>query len=144
MLPTADDSSTLTPTAALPAADFQAGIVVCRGCCCGSAAKNPDVDHAARLTRLERFATRHPAAATVRTSECLGPCEHADVVVVRPSPAGRACGGRPVWFGLVDEYALDRLQAWILDGGPGRVPVPDELLLQQIGRPRTRPAPVRT
>ncbi|NJC66211.1 (2Fe-2S) ferredoxin domain-containing protein [Planosporangium flavigriseum] len=119
-------------------------MVVCRGCCCGSAGKHPDVDHAARLARLERFAAEHPAAASVRTSECLGPCEHADVVVVRPSPAGRARGGRPVWFGLVDDYALDRLIAWVVAGGPGLAPVPDVLLLHGISRPRSQLTPART
>jgi hypothetical protein len=123
------------------------GVVVCRGCCCGSASKHPDVDHTARLEQLRRFAAAHPAVATVQTSLCLGPCEHADVIVVRPSPAGRRLGGRPVWFGLLDDHALDRLRAWVADGGPGIVAIPDDLELHQIGRPRTdarQPTPPRS
>ena len=112
------------------------GIVLCRGCCCGSVAKRPHVDHAAALARLEAFATTHAQVAAVRTSECLGPCEQADVVVVRPSPEGRRRGGRPVWFGLVDEYALELLTEWVGAGGPGIAPVPDLLVLHRIERPR--------
>jgi (2Fe-2S) ferredoxin len=117
------------------------GIVVCRGCCCGSPAKRPQVDHAAILARLRTFAADNPQVTTVRTSECLRPCEHADVVVVRPSPAGRRHGGRPVWFGMVDEYAVDVLLAWVAEGGPGLAPIPDLLVLHEFDRPlpATRP-----
>jgi (2Fe-2S) ferredoxin len=111
------------------------GIVVCRGCCCGSAAKRPQVDHAAVLSRLREFAADNQRVTTVRTSECLRPCEQADVVVVRPSPEGRRRGGRPVWFGLIDEQVVDVLLAWVAAGGPGLVPVPDLLVLHEIDRP---------
>jgi (2Fe-2S) ferredoxin len=111
------------------------GVVVCRGCCCGSVAKRPHVDHAAVVARLERSAAAHPQAMRLRTSECLGPCEHADVVVVVPSQEGRRRGGRPVWFGLVDEQVLEALTAWVVDGGPGLVPVPDLLDLNRVARP---------
>jgi hypothetical protein len=116
-------------------ADGRVGIVVCRGCCCGSAEKRPDVDHAARLARLECFARDATVVAAVRTSPCLGPCENADVVVVLPSPAARRLGARPVWFGLLDDYALGRLLGWVGEGGPG-VALPEDLALNQIGRPR--------
>lgn len=130
MLPsTGEDVSTTT------------GIVVCRGCCCGSPSKKPDIDHAGRLDRLRRLAVAHPGAASVRTSECLGPCEYADVVVVCPSPAGRRLGGRPVWFGLLDEHGLDQLHDWATAGGPGLVPIPDTLALHRINRPRIPATP---
>lgn len=80
---------------------------MCRDCCCGSHTKNPGADDAGHLTRLRRFARSHPAVMLVRTTECLGPCEMANVVVVRPSLAGRRGGGRPGWLGLV----LDRAAA---------------------------------
>jgi hypothetical protein len=115
--------------------DGRVGIVVCRGCCCGSPEKRPEVDHAGRLNRWERFVRDRPTAASVRTSPCLGPCEHADVVVVLPSPAARRRGARPVWFGLVDDHAFGRLLSWVDEGGPG-VAMPDDLALNQISRPR--------
>ena len=115
-------------------------VVVCRGCCCGSTTKRPHVDHAAVLARLERSADAHPRAMRIRTSECLGPCEHADVVVVVPSPEGRRRGGRPVWFGLMEEHVLDELTAWVVDGGPGVAPIPDLLELNRVERPRVASA----
>lgn len=50
-------------------------------------------------------------------------------------PAGRRAGGRPVWLGLVDDYALDLLQDWLHRGGPGLAALPDLLALQQFPRP---------
>ncbi len=133
----------MTPTPPAPGAgpvaaagSTQVGLVACRGCCCGSPEKKPDIAHDARLERLHRFADSDPSAVTVRTSACLGPCEYADVVVVRPSAAGRHHGGRPVWFGFLDDHALGRLQGWIATGGPGLAAVPDDLQLHEINRPR--------
>lgn len=119
------------------ARERQIGLVVCRGCCCGNEEKNPGVDHAGHLLRLQRFAQSHPAIALVRTTECLGPCAHANVVVIRPSAAGRRNGGRPVWLGLVlDHAALDLLELWVSAGGPGLAPLPDALDLHVIPAPR--------
>ncbi|HCT81613.1 MAG TPA: hypothetical protein DGT23_34565 [Micromonosporaceae bacterium] len=119
-------------------ASTKVGLVVCRGCCCGSPAKDPATDHEAQLEQLQRFAVDNLSEVAVRTSLCLGPCEYANIIVVQPSPAGRLRGGRPVWFGLVDDYALNKLQAWVATGGPGLSDVPPELQLQEIGRPRRK------
>lgn len=92
-------------------------VTVCRGCCCGDAAKIPGVDHAGQIPKLRAALD---GAAPVRASECLDVCDQANVVVVQPSPAGRAAGGRPVWLGLVnDDEALADIAAWIRAGGPG-------------------------
>lgn len=118
----------------------RAGVVVCRGCCCGSARRDPHTDHAAQLAGLHRLADAHPERVTVRTSECLGPCAQANVLVVRPSPAGRLRGGRPVWFGFVrDAGALALLAGWLTAGGPGLARLPDELELHVVAAPG-RPA----
>lgn len=118
------------------------GVVVCRGCCCGVTEKNPGADHEGHLVRLRRFARAHPAIALVRTTECLGPCADANVIVVRPSAAGRRNGGRPVWLGLVlDHAAVDLLETWVGAGGPGLAPLPACLDLHVISPPahgRTR------
>lgn len=74
-------------------------VTVCRGCCCGTA-KVPGVDHAAQLATLK--AALSPMAQ-VRAVNCLDACEQANVIVVQPSPAGRAAGGRPIWLGLVND-----------------------------------------
>ncbi|GHE27454.1 hypothetical protein GCM10017673_32030 [Streptosporangium violaceochromogenes] len=120
------------------------GITVCRDCCCGTSRKVPGLDHDEQVRRLSQ-------AADVRVSECLDVCEQANVVVVRPSPAGRAAGGRPVWLGLVNHPdAAEDIAAWIRDGGPGLAPLPDILTLYAFtppGRVRAgnsrRPSPAR-
>ncbi|MFF7730310.1 (2Fe-2S) ferredoxin domain-containing protein [Streptomyces sp. NPDC008001] len=100
-------------------------ITVCRGCCCGDPQKVPGVDHAGQIPRL-RAALGD--AAQVRASECLDVCDQANVVVVQPSAAGRAAGGRPVWLGLVnDDDALADIAAWIRAGGPGLAEPPGVL-----------------
>ncbi|GAA4908782.1 (2Fe-2S) ferredoxin domain-containing protein [Streptomonospora salina] len=100
-------------------------LVVCRGCCCGTAEKRPGVDHEGQLERLRSL---RGGDVPVHTSTCLGICFQANVVVVQPSSAGRERGGRPVWLGGVTEDRLiDDLDAWIRDGGPGAAPMPESL-----------------
>ncbi|MFE9450157.1 (2Fe-2S) ferredoxin domain-containing protein [Streptomyces sp. NPDC006739] len=99
-------------------------VTVCRGCCCGTA-KIPGVDHAAQLAGL-RGALE--GTARVRVTDCLSACEHANVIVVQPSAAGRAAGGRPVWLGLVnDPDAADDIATWVRSGGPGLAEPPGVL-----------------
>lgn len=117
--------------------DARTGVVVCRGCCCGDAGKDPGTDHVGQLARLRRWAQTWPGQVLVRTTDCLGPCEQANVVVVRPSAAGRRQGGRPVWLGLVrDHAAVDVLESWVAAGGPGVAPLPAALSLQVIAAPK--------
>jgi (2Fe-2S) ferredoxin len=66
--------------------------------------------------------------AQVWAVNCLDACEQANVVVVQPSSAGRAAGGRPVWLGLVnDRDASADIVAWVHAGGPGLADPPDIL-----------------
>lgn len=97
-------------------------VTACRGCCCGTAKKHPDVDHDALLDRLT---TGVGAGARVRTSECLGPCAESNVVVVTPAPAARLRGARTVWLRRVlDAAATDAVVEWVRAGGPGTPPPP--------------------
>ncbi|MFE8947435.1 (2Fe-2S) ferredoxin domain-containing protein [Streptomyces sp. NPDC007856] len=99
-------------------------VTVCRGCCCGTD-RIPGVDHAAQLATLK---AELEAVAQVRAVNCLDACEQANVIVVQPSPAGRAAGGRPVWLGLVnDPDATADITAWVRAGGPGLAEPPDIL-----------------
>ncbi|MEU4152743.1 (2Fe-2S) ferredoxin domain-containing protein [Streptomyces sp. NPDC026659] len=91
-------------------------VTVCRGCCCGTA-KVPGLDHADQLRDLRQ---RLDGSATVRVTDCLNACEHANVIVVQPSAAGRESGARPIWLGLVnDPDATTDITDWIKAGGPG-------------------------
>jgi (2Fe-2S) ferredoxin len=99
-------------------------VTVCRGCCCGTP-KVPQLDHTAQLAGLRQALD---GISQVRVSDCLDACEHANVVVVQPSAAGRAAGGRPVWLGLVnDTDAAEDIAAWIRGGGPGLADPPGVL-----------------
>ncbi|WP_435112483.1 (2Fe-2S) ferredoxin domain-containing protein [Nocardiopsis synnemataformans] len=100
-------------------------LTVCRGCCCGTKKKVPGVDHKAQLARLRAIDDHSGRSVPVRTSKCLGICFQANVVVVQPSSAGRAAGGRPVWLGEVTEDKLvEAVDDWIFEGGPGIAPLP--------------------
>ncbi|MFI1075033.1 (2Fe-2S) ferredoxin domain-containing protein [Streptomyces puniciscabiei] len=108
-------------------------VTVCRGCCCGTA-KVPGVDHIAQLGTLK---AELASIAQVRAVGCLDACEQANVIVVQPSPAGRAAGGRPVWLGLVnDPDATADIAAWVRDGGPGLAEPPDILDLYEFSPSR--------
>ncbi|GAA2896628.1 hypothetical protein GCM10010517_61600 [Streptosporangium fragile] len=114
-------------------------ITVCRGCCCGSPRKIPRLDHDEQVRRLAGI-------ADVRVTECLDVCEQANVIVVQPSAAGRAAGGRPVWLGLANDLdVVDDIAAWLRAGGPGLAAMPDIVALYAFTPPhRTRtPAPGR-
>ncbi|WP_327233549.1 (2Fe-2S) ferredoxin domain-containing protein [Streptomyces sp. NBC_01317] len=111
-------------------------LVVCRGCCCGDPAKNPGTDHAGQLARLRAAAASSEGRLSVRTTDCLGPCGQANVVVVQPSAEGRRAGGRATWVGWVlDEDGTDDLLAWTRAGGPGVAEPPATLELQMIPPP---------
>ncbi|MFD7551151.1 (2Fe-2S) ferredoxin domain-containing protein [Streptomyces sp. NPDC059816] len=104
-------------------------VVVCRDCCCGSA-KVIGVDHSAQVARLRE-------ATSVTVAACLDVCDQANVIVVRPSAAGRAAGARPVWLGLVnDSDATEDIVSWVRAGGPGVAAPPDVLDLYVFTPPR--------
>ncbi|MYS86814.1 (2Fe-2S) ferredoxin domain-containing protein [Streptomyces sp. SID5474] len=105
-------------------------MTVCRGCCCGTA-KIAGADHAGQPATLSAALTGTRVA--VRLSDCLGPCERGNVIVVQPSSAGRAAGGRPTWFGTVnDRDATGEIAAWAAAGGPGIVDAPGLLGLYEF------------
>ncbi|MFF9323224.1 (2Fe-2S) ferredoxin domain-containing protein [Streptomyces sp. NPDC014776] len=112
-------------------------LVVCRGCCCGDARKHPGTDHAWQLQRLRAAAAEH--GFQVRTTDCLGPCDQANVIVVQPSAAGRRAGGRAVWIGFtLGDDSTEEVIDWAAAGGPGVAAPPVTLELQVIRRPGAR------
>lgn len=110
-------------------------LVVCRGCCCGNPRKHPSTDHAGQEERLRAAAAEH--GFQVRTTDCLGPCDQANVIVVQPSAAGRRAGGRATWVGFaMDDDCTEELVQWAAAGGPGLARPPVALELQFIRPPR--------
>lgn len=111
--------------------------MVCRGCCCGDAGKHPGYDHDWQLERLRAAAADSAGALEVRTTDCLGPCDQANVIVVQPSADGRRAGGRATWVGFaMDDDCTDEILAWATAGGPGIATPPATLELQFISPPR--------
>jgi (2Fe-2S) ferredoxin len=102
-------------------------VTVCRGCCCGTPAKVPRLDHETQLTDLRASLA---GVAMVRRTDCLDACERANVIVIQPSTEGRKAGGRPVWLGQVnDPHAATDITTWVKNGGPGLAEPPDILNL---------------
>jgi (2Fe-2S) ferredoxin len=92
-------------------------VTVCRGCCCGTASKHPEVDHAGQVDALRAGIGD---AGRVRVSECLDACERSNVVVVGPSADGRRAGARPAWLaGVLHPDTVADVVAWVRGGGPG-------------------------
>lgn len=109
-------------------------IIVCRGCCCGTK-DFPGLNHAAQYTGLKRALE---PSASVRASDCLDACEQANVIVVRPSVAGRTAGGRPVWLTMANDHDIEAdIIGWVEAGGPGLAEMPPVLDLYEY-RPSRR------
>jgi predicted metal-binding protein len=98
-------------------------VLVCRGCCCGTEGKHPDIDHRDHLARL--LAAASMARSTkVWEVGCLGPCERSNVVVVRTEATRR-------WFGhLLRDDEIQMLVEWIERDAVG--PPPSGLALHQF------------
>jgi (2Fe-2S) ferredoxin len=92
-------------------------VTVCRGCCCGTDRKHPGVDHAGQVPAL---VDGIGGSGRVRVTDCLDACERSNVVVVGPSPAGRAAGARPVWLAnVLHPETVAEVAEWVRAGGPG-------------------------
>lgn len=98
---------------------------MCRGCCCGTVRKLPDVDHEGIAAVLE--ASIGPEAHLTRV-DCLWACELSNVVVVNPAAAARRRGARPAWITRVNTVERARALAdWVRRGGPGLADPPHDL-----------------
>ncbi|MCX2955306.1 hypothetical protein [Lentzea sp. NEAU-D7] len=110
-------------------------ITVCRGCCCGTERKHPEVDHDHQLEVLRA------RLASVKVADCLDACEASNVVVVQPSRAARAAGARPVWVGSVlDDDAVRGVIDWVDAGGPGLAAPPPSVSARIVAAPGGREA----
>ena len=106
--------------------------------CAGETLGESDPHPGGQLDRLQRLADG--GVTGLALVECLDRCERGDVVVARPSTAGRRAGGRSVWFErLAGDDATEELAAWLADGGPGRAPVPAALQGCRIRRAAPSP-----
>lgn len=108
---------------------------MCRGCCCGTLRKHPDVDHDGQLDMLR-------CAAPVQVAACLNTCDRSNVVVVQPTPLARRLGARPVWLGgMLDDDVVETVADWAAAGGPGHRAMPDRLSSHRFPAPRWKQPP---
>lgn len=95
---------------------------MCRGCCCGTRRKHPDVDHDAIARALGEDLGDDAELLAV---DCLWACDLSNVVVVNPSTTARSAGARPAWISEVNDVERAReVAAWVRLGGPGAAPPP--------------------
>ena len=99
-------------------------ILVCRGCCCGTAQKHPDVDHDAQLGALESAASQAPGARVLAVG-CVEECSRSNVMVVRFRDSSKTT---TMWLGEMLTHAKTKALAdWIAAGGPQTGPLPSSL-----------------
>ncbi|MEM9201277.1 MAG: hypothetical protein AAGC53_06445 [Actinomycetota bacterium] len=79
-------------------------VLVCRGCCCGSATKLPDIDHDAQVGDLR--AAAEDVGARFHVVDCLGPCSEKNVVVVRD-------GSQRHWLGGIGNAETPLVAEWL-------------------------------
>ncbi|MEM9563533.1 MAG: (2Fe-2S) ferredoxin domain-containing protein [Actinomycetota bacterium] len=90
--------------------DTRPRVLVCRGCCCGSERKHPDVDHEEQIVAIS-------SVARTRVVDCVDECTYSNVVVVRPKP------GESVWLGRLNSAMLTaELCDWLDAGAPQPLP----------------------
>lgn len=98
---------------------------MCRGCCCGTVRKHPDVDHDRIAEILDNEIG--PNSELVRV-DCLWACGHSNVVVVNPTTAARKAGAKPAWITRVNTVErAHAVAAWVRAGGPGAAQPPIEI-----------------
>jgi (2Fe-2S) ferredoxin len=120
------ETSPERPAASIP------GLTAC-SLCVGETLGTSDTMRGGQLSRLRRLDADGVARLTL--SECLDECERGDVVVARPSAAGRQALGKPVWFErLAGDERSARLRCWLERGGPGIEDVPADLKSLVIDR----------
>jgi hypothetical protein len=109
-------------------------VTVCRGCCCGTHRKHPETDHEGQLRQLAEVGVRVRVAV-----DCLGPCEHSNVMVVHPSRTLRRQGARVVWLGgVLDSRVIVHVGHWAAQGGPGAGAIPEAVRPFVIARPERK------
>jgi predicted metal-binding protein len=85
---------------------------ICRGCCCGTERKHPDVDHVAQVDALAAAVDTRGGMARLRTTDCLDACDRSNVVVLRQH-------GQTVWLGeILEDRDTATLCRWLRSGEP--------------------------
>lgn len=90
-------------------------VAVCRGCCCGTKAKHGEIDHQDQVDTL-RAALQRATIGRLWETDCLGPCDRSNVIVVRSGTVRR-------WFGpVLSTEQTATLAQWLAGRAHGRPP----------------------
>lgn len=104
-------------------------VLVCRGCCCG---QQGGIDHDRHLADLTVATER--AGGRLRVTNCIGPCDQKNVVVVRTrAPMGRWSAR---YLASIDDDAAEALCEWLPDAAAS--PIPMTLIDRQFRWPLPR------
>ena len=114
--------------------DTSLSVLVCRGCCCGT---HDGPDHERHLDVITNSVIH--AAGRVKVTNCIGPCDRKNVVVVRTRPPVGRWTAR--YFSAVDDVEVEALCSWFA-AGVLEHPEPIELSAVRFEwpLPRRRPA----
>lgn len=94
-------------------------VLVCRGCCCGT---QDGVDHEGHLATISAAAVK--AGGRVKVTNCIGPCDRKNVVVVRTRRPQARWTAR--YYQTVDDVEVQALGDWFA-AGASEHPEPSEL-----------------
>jgi len=94
----------------------RASVLLCNGCCCGHPEKGNPVLPKARLL-ADWAAQGLEDTVLLRFVDCLGPCERANVVVVKAD-------GEAFWLADLKTADYDTLAAWALASQSAAMPPP--------------------
>ena len=111
--------------------DASLSVLVCRGCCCGT---QDGRDHAAHLATIA--AATLDAGGLLKVTNCIGPCDRKNVVVVRTRVTGSRWMAR--YFAAVDDVEVAALQKWLSEDPVG-ITEPIELAAARFEWPLPRP-----
>ena len=121
--------------------DVMLSVLVCRGCCCGTEDGPEPARHVAQLE-----AAVAAAGGRLKITNCIGPCDRKNVVVVRGRSETRRWTAR--YYGGVGQAEVDSLCDWLagdpLSGPSGRFavgPEPANLSAAAFPWPLPRPLP---
>lgn len=110
-------------------------MLVCRGCCCGT---QDDVDHERHLAAIT--AATEMASGRLKVTNCIGPCDRKNVVVVRTRHDLGRWTSR--YFGAVTAEEVDAMCQWFASGDfGGAEPAPLTCVRFDWPVPRPRPRP---
>jgi hypothetical protein len=89
--------------------DVLLSVLICRGCCCGT---QDDVEHDRHLATIR--AATIAVGGRVKITNCIGPCDRKNVVVVRTRRHADRWTAR--YFGAVGDTEVAALTDWLAAG----------------------------